>query len=259
MRPSINTPLWGALARQLWASWPIRRCGYDSVMSIIKNALGVGAVVLSVGLVLLLLSGSFSGKPTASDSFTPQAPVAAYFPPPAELAVGRGLGLTTAPVTLEVWTDFQCPACGLWTNGDSLESKLYEKYVKDGKLRIEHRFFAFLGEESFTSAVGAVCADKQDKFWAYHAYLFANQSGENGGAFSAPRLRILAEAAGLNLTAWDSCIADPAVRAEVEAESAAASAAGVTGTPTLKLGDGSESGVPPEEELYKRIDDALKP
>ena len=259
MRPSINTPLWGALARQLWASWPIRRCGYDPSMSIIKNALGVGAVVLSVGLVVLLLSGSFSGKPTASDSFTPQAPVAAYFPPPAELAVGRGLGLTTAPVTLEVWTDFQCPACGLWTNGDSLESKLYEKYVKDGKLRIEHRFFAFLGEESFTSAVGAVCADKQDKFWAYHAYLFANQSGENGGAFSAPRLRILAEAAGLNLTAWDSCIADPAIRAEVEAESAAASAAGINGTPWLKIGDWSDSGVPPEEELYKRIDDALKP
>jgi len=30
-------------------------------MSIIKNALGIGAVVLSVGLVVLLLSGSFSG------------------------------------------------------------------------------------------------------------------------------------------------------------------------------------------------------
>ena len=228
-------------------------------MSIIKNALGVGAVVLGVGLVVLLLSGSFTGKPTASDSFTPQVPATAYFPPPAELAVGRGLGLTTAPVTLEVWTDFQCPACGVWTNGNSLESELYEKYVKDGKLRIEHRFFAFLGEESFTSAVGAVCADKQGKFWAYHAYLFANQTGENGGAFSAPRLRILAEAAGLDLTAWDSCIADPAIRAEVEAESAAASAAGINGTPWLKIGDWSASGIPKSEDLFRRIDDALKP
>lgn len=228
--------------------------GYDSGMSIIKNALGIGAVVLSVGLVVLLLSGSFSGKPTASDSFTPVAPV---FTPAAEFSMGRGIGAVDAPVTLEVWTDFQCPVCGAWANGS--EPLLYEKYITDGKLRIEHHFFAFLGEESFTAAVGAVCADKQDKFWSYHSYLFANQHGENEGGFSAPRLRILAGAAGLDLTAWDSCITDTTIRADVEAESAAARAAGVTGTPTLKLGDWMQAGIPAEADIYKRIDDALKP
>ena len=105
----------------------------------------------------------------------------------------------------------------------------------------------------------AVCADKQGKFWAFHSYLYANQDGENEGAFSAPRLRILAGAAGLDLTAWDSCIADPAIRTEVEAESAAARAAGVTGTPTLKIGTWMQAGIPKEADLYKRIDDALKP
>jgi protein-disulfide isomerase len=223
-------------------------------MSIIKNALGVGAVVLGVGLVVLLLSGSFTGKPTASDSFTPNVPV---FTPDAEFISGKGIGATDAPVTLEVWTDFQCPVCGVWANGS--EPFLYEKYIKDGQLRIEHKFFAFLGEESFTSAVGAICADKQDKFWAYHSYLYANQDGENEGSFSAPRLRILAGAAGLDLTAWDSCIADPAIRTEVEAESAAARAAGITGTPTLKIGEWMQAGIPAEADLYKRIDDALKP
>jgi protein-disulfide isomerase len=228
-------------------------------MSIVKNALLTGAVVFGVGIVVLLLGGSFSGKPTASDTFVPQAPVAAYFPPAAELSTGRGLGLLTAPVTLKVWTDFQCPICGQWTNGNSVESQLYEKYVKDGRLRIEHHFFAFLGEESFTAAVGAVCADKQNKYWAYHAYLFQNQNGENQGGFSAPRLRILAGAAGLDLTQWDTCIADATVRADVEAESAAARLAGVTGTPTLQIGDWMQSGVPKAEDLFKRIDAALKP
>ncbi|MBJ7335726.1 MAG: thioredoxin domain-containing protein [Chloroflexi bacterium] len=223
-------------------------------MSIIKNALGIGAVILSVGLVVLLLSGSFSGKPTASDSFTPVAPV---YTPDAEFISGRGIGAVDAPVTLEVWTDFQCPICGIWANGS--EPLLYEKYIKEGKLRIEQKFFAFLGEESFTSAVGAVCADNQDKFWAYHSYLYANQDGENEGSFSAPRLRILAGAAGLDLTTWDSCITDPAIRTEVEAESAAARAAGVTGTPTLKIGTWMQAGIPAEADLYKRIDDALKP
>ena len=223
-------------------------------MSIIKNALLTGAVVLGVGLVVLLLSGSFSGKPVASDSFTPVAPV---FTPADKFVVGRGIGATDAPVTLEVWTDFQCPICGAWSNGS--EPILYEKYVTEGKLRIEHHFFAFLGEESFTAAVGAVCAERQGKFWAYHSYLFANQNGENEGGFSAPRLRILAGAAGLDLTQWDSCITDTAIRADVEAESAAARAAGVTGTPTLKLGDWMQAGIPAEADLFKRIDDALKP
>jgi protein-disulfide isomerase len=232
--------------------------GYDSPMSIIKNALGVGAVVLAVILVLLLWSGVFnnffSGKPTASDSFIPVAPI---FTPAAEFSVGRGIGAVDAPVTLEVWTDFQCPVCGAWANGS--EPLLYEKYITDGKLRIEHHFFAFLGEESFTAAVGAVCADKQNKFWSYHSYLFANQHGENEGGFSAPRLRILAGAAGLDLTQWDSCITDTTIRADVEAESAAARAAGVSGTPTLKLGDWMQAGIPAEADIYKRIDAALKP
>ena len=228
--------------------------GYDQRMSIIKNALLTGAVVLGVGLVVLLLSGSFSGKPSASDSFTPVAPV---FTPANEFVVGRGIGKVDAPVTLEVWTDFQCPICGAWSNGS--EPLLYEKYITDGRLRIEHHFFAFLGEESFTAAVGAVCAEKQNKFWAFHSYLFANQNGENQGGFSAPRLRLLAGAAGLDLTQWDSCITDPTIRADVEAESAAARAAGVSGTPTLKLGDWMHAGIPAEADLFKRIDDALKP
>jgi len=223
-------------------------------MNIIKNALLIGAVVFGVGLVVLLLSGSFRGPPTASSSSTALAP---GFTPAAKFTVGRGIGATTAPVKLEVWTDFQCPYCGTWGNGS--EPILYEKYVTDGKLRIEHHFYAFLGEESFTAAVGAVCAEKQNKFWAYHSYLFANQSGENKGGFSAPRLRLLAGAAGLDLTQWDSCITDTTIRSDVEAESAAARAAGVSNTPTLKIGDWMQAGIPVQADLFKRIDAALKP
>ena len=98
----------------------------------------------------------------------------------------------------------------------------------------------------------------QDLFWDFHSYLYANQSGENEGAFSAERLRKIADAAGVNLTAWDSCIADPAVRAGVEADAAEAKALGITGTPTLILGDWMDSGIPAPEDLYARIDAALK-
>jgi len=204
--------------------------------------------------VILFLSSPFDSKPTPSMSgdFTPVEPTLV---PADGLATGHGLGAADAPVVLTVWTDYQCPICGAWANG--VEPALYERYVTDGKLRIEHRHYSFIGEESFVAAVGAECAAKQDRFWAFHSRIFANQNGENQGAFSAERLRKIAEASGVDLTAWDECIADPAVRAGVEADAEEAKGLGITGTPTLILGDWMDSGIPAPDDLYSRIDAAL--
>jgi len=224
-------------------------------MEMIRRAVLMGLVVGAVGVVVLFLSNPFDSKPTPSMSgdFTPVAPTLI---PADGLATDHGLGAADAPVVLTIWTDYQCPICGAWANG--AEPSLYERYVTEGKLRIEHRHYSILGEESFAAAVGAECAADQDLFWDFHSRLYANQSGENQGAFSAERLRKIAEASGVDLTAWDSCIADPAVRAGVEADAEEAQALGITGTPTLILGDWMESGIPAPEDLYARIDAALK-
>lgn len=223
-------------------------------MQLIRRAALSGIVVGVVGVIVLFLANPFSGSPTPSmgADFTPVVPTLT----PAEgLATDHGLGAVDAPVVLTVWTDYQCPICGTWANG--VEPALYERYVTEGKLRIEHRHYSFLGEESFTAAIGAECAADQEKFWAFHSYLFANQSGENEGAFSVERLRKIAEASGLDLAVWDACVADPAVRAQVEADAEEATSIGITGTPTLILGDWMQSGIPTADDLYARIDAAL--
>jgi protein-disulfide isomerase len=223
-------------------------------MELIRRAALSGIVVGVVGVIILFLANPFSGTPTPSmdENFTPVAPVLI----PAEgLASGHGLGADDAPVVLTVWTDYQCSICGTWGNG--VEPILYERYITDEKLRIEHRHYSFLGEESFTAAVGAECAADQGKFWTFHAYLYANQNGQNQGAFSAGRLRKIAEASGLGLAAWDTCVADPAVRAAVDADAEEAKSLGITGTPTLIIGDWMDSGIPAPEDLYARIDEAL--
>ncbi|MFM8997129.1 MAG: DsbA family protein, partial [Candidatus Limnocylindrus sp.] len=74
---------------------------------------------------------------------------------------------------------------------------------------------------------------------------------------SAARLRKIAEASGQDLATWDTCIADPAVRAEIEADAEEATSLGITGTPTLVIGDWMESGIPAPKDLYARIDEAL--
>jgi protein-disulfide isomerase len=147
------------------------------------------------------------------------------------LARGRTLGVAAAPVKLDVWSDFQCPGClQFWT---SIEPNIVSTFVASGQVQLVYHDFTFIGPESLAAAVGANCADKQGKFWPYHDLLYANQGNENSGAFSQDRLASMAVQAGLDSTAWTTCIADPAVSQAVKDETAAGQKAGVKGTPTL--------------------------
>ena len=67
-------------------------------------------------------------------------------PTPTALADGRSLGKAAAPVTLELWSDFQCPICGQFAR--TVEPALISKYVTTGTLRIVHHDAAFQGAKS---------------------------------------------------------------------------------------------------------------
>lgn len=92
------------------------------------------------------------------------------------------LGNPQAKVALIFYADFQCPFCGKFFK--ETEQSIQNTYVKDGKVQLAYRDFAFLGPESIRSAEAARCAGEQNKFWEYHDYLFTHQKGENQGNFS---------------------------------------------------------------------------
>jgi protein-disulfide isomerase len=152
---------------------------------------------------------------------------------PAALANDRTLGDSTAPVTIDVWSDFQCPFCEqFWT---SVEPKLITTFIQPHTARLVYHDYTFIGPESKDAAVAARCADLQGKFWPYHDYLFANQGQENSGAFSAARLAEIATAVGVNLGLWRPCLTDPAIAQAIQQETAAGQAAGINGTPTVAV------------------------
>ena len=144
---------------------------------------------------------------------------------------GRALGSPEAPVVVELWEDFQCPACSRFTN--VVEPPVIERFVPAGDVRVVFRDFAFLGAESIDAAVAARCAGEQGAFWPYHDWLYANQNGENAGWFSAARLAAIATRLQLEGTAFDGCVARSDVRADVASETAAGRAQGVGSTPTV--------------------------
>ena len=167
---------------------------------------------------------------------------------PDQLADGRTLGRNEAPVTLVVWSDFQCPSCAAFSR--EVQPKLVQDFVLPGQLKIEYRDDAFIGPESVDAAVAARCAADQDRFWPYHDYLFWNQRGENSGAFDRTVLDAIGRTVGLDMEPFDACLDSPSGPSAVTADTTAADDAGVKVTPTLQIGATMMPGAPLTDAQY---------
>jgi protein-disulfide isomerase len=177
---------------------------------------------------------------------------------PAELADGFALGSPDAPVSVEVWEDFQCPFCQRFTF--QIEPQIVERYVEPGEVRLVFRNLAFLGDESHWAAVASSLAADQNKFWPLHDYLFANLQGENVGSYSLDRILAMAEAAELDMDEFKRGLTLENARerfADIEEEARRdAGALGVTATPTVTV-DGVPLQAPDFETIAAAIDVAL--
>lgn len=212
--------------------------------------LSIGAVVVGIVViaVALLSTGQLGPQSTALKD-----PVDGI--PAKSLWDGRALGSKTAPVTLEAFEDFQCPACDMFST--QTEPQLIKDYIADGKLRLVYKDMAFIGPESVDAAVAARCAGDQGLFWPFHDYVFANQKGENKGYVSADFLRSIATKVGADVNAFNACVGTQAPRDAVAAETKEGSDRGVVSTPTLFLNGQKIVGVPAYTDLKSAIDQIL--
>ncbi len=202
------------------------------------GALIVGALI--VGFMLL----NRPAPPSVADLTPPASDI-----PAGAVADGRTLGSADAKVTLEIWSDFQCPAC--MTFATQIEPLTISAYVVPGKVKLVYHDAAFQGQnahttydESVEAAAAARCAADQGLFWQMHNWLFANWNGENEGAFKADRLRAIATAAGLDLATYDACMAGGANQTATRNETSSGVAAGINQTPTLIINGASIVGSP---------------
>ena len=221
-------------------------------------ALGYLAAALAGALLVGGSLVAFGAVGHAVPSSSPSPTLAPTPTPPPNAADGPSVGSVAAPVTIEVWADYQCPYCRLQAIafGGSME----RAYVLPGTARIVSRDFAFLGQESIDAAVAARCAGRQDPgaYWRFHDLLFASQQGENKGTFKRENLVTLAGIAALDATAFTACLDDPAVAKAVADETAQGRALGIESTPTLRVsGPGGTRIVPGFSAGWSTISDAV--
>ncbi len=189
-----------------------RRSGFSRYGLLI----GVAALALVVVAGLVLLDRGSGGSDAAPED---------------ETILDKSLGAPDAPVQVIEYADFQCPYCKQWAEGP--QDLLKTEYVDTGKVRLVYRHYPFIGDESLWAAEAAECAEEQDRFWDYHAKLFAEQGGENTFAFSQDNLKQFALELGLDTAQFNDCLDEEKYRDTVLAERNEARRRQIPGTPAL--------------------------
>lgn len=145
---------------------------------------------------------------------------------------------------LEIWEDFQCPACKFM---EDQSGATIAKLANTGKLRVEYRPTIFLDtnlladntangnpNSSLLATIAFGCAVDAGKAQQFHATVFANQP-EEGKGYSAGILNNFAEKSGITgerLFAFNDCLTAKKYEGWVNNSYVKFNAAGVTSTPT---------------------------
>ena len=146
------------------------------------------------------------------------------------------MGDPDAPVKLEIWEDFQCPACKNFSA--DIEPLLIQNYVTTGKVYLVFHHYPFIdggspSGESHQAANASMCAGEQGRFWDYKKILYANWIGENVGSFSDRKLAAFAESLLLDMDKFSSCFNANTYKAQIDQDFSDGVNAGVTGTPAI--------------------------
>jgi len=211
-----------------------------------KNLL-VAALVIAGVVILITALVIFNSQAQIKNIITPTA---IDFPQ----TEGLTMGDPNAPVVIEEYSDFQCPACQFF-HTQTLE-QVVDEYVKTGDVYYRFHNFPFIGKDSQAAALGGYCAAEQGLFWEFSNILFANQIGENAQSFSSARLEAMADIIGLDAE-FAKCLREERYQDLVEADYLAAQEAGVDSTPSFFINGELVTGALPFETIQGYIEQAL--
>ena len=135
-------------------------------------------------------------------------------------------GSATAPVTMVVFSDFQCPYCGLAVRA----VRVVEKEAGE-KLRVCFKHWPLKRHpRARPAAMAAVAAQRQGKFWPMHDKLFSNAK-----ELERPHLQTHAMDLGLDMKRFEQDLDSAEVKALVERDIAEARRLKLGGTPAFLI------------------------
>ena len=145
--------------------------------SLYLSALGVAAAAAAILIAVSVTSGRSGSASSAPATLSGAAETAALLRGIPQH--GTTLGSPNAPIRLVEYADLQCVYCGAWAR--DVFPTLVRRYVRTGKVQLEFRGLAFVGDDSRVGLRTALAAAQQNRLWNVAELLYRNQGAENSG------------------------------------------------------------------------------
>jgi protein-disulfide isomerase len=167
---------------------------------------------------------------TALSRPSPKAP-----PPPSlpadPILIGDApvLGDRAAPTAMVIFSDFQCPFCGKFAT--EILPQLQKEFVDTGRMLLVFKNYPLpIHKDAESSAIAAICAGEQGKFWQMHDQLFSDPTKLDPASVETHAMRI-----GVSAEEFKTCLTGSG-RARVQEDTALATNLKVRSTPSVFVG-----------------------
>jgi protein-disulfide isomerase len=190
------------------------------------------AVIAAVAVVIALAAGGSSSGTSAQGSSAAVRRLLDGIP-----QSGNTLGRSSAPVTVTVYEDLECPVCKEFTL--AAENQLIANEVRAGRAKLVFRSLQTATPDPATfqfQQQAAVAAGKQNKLWHF-VELFYHEQGAEGTPYVTESYvdGLGRQIAGLDVSGWKAARSSPSVASAVTADEKAAKAKGFSSTPTITV------------------------
>ncbi len=143
------------------------------------------------------------------------------------------LGSASAPATLYVFEDPQCPYCRQWSL-DSVPATVTQ-FVKTGKVNLKIQPIEVIGADSEPGIRAVYAAAKYNRAWNVFEALYQRQGEEQSGWITKDVIAAAATEAGVAPAKIEAGMQSAAVTSQWRAAEQQAQQWGVAGTPTFVL------------------------
>lgn len=143
-----------------------------------------------------------------------------------DIADSPARGPANAPVTIVVWSDFECPHCRF---AMPILEGLFKKYSP--RVRLVHKFYPLRSHTNAGPAArAAIAAQNQGRYWEMEQTLFAHQ-----GKLSPPEIEQYAASLQLDLSRFRADLSASRTDAVLERDRVDADRFGLSGTPFILI------------------------
>jgi protein-disulfide isomerase len=214
-----------------------------------RNLLLVGAIVVAVAIIGVTMYVISSNKDTSGQAVgangTPSNLTGPY-----NVVIGKA----SAPDTITMYEDFQCPICREF---EAATGTQVQAAVAAGKVKVDYHMVAFLDHSSTTNyssralnaGMAVLSSAGPEAFSKFHTIAYANQPAEGSAGVPDSTLIQWAVQAGADEATVTPMINGNVFHQWVVNATDQMSKNGVNGTPTVYINDQLQGGSPPSPQV----------